>query len=149
MKTCKRLAATTFAFFIISFAVVDAMAQKTLTPLETLKAFSVAAKNKDFKTAKKLMTKASLEQRVVFAKIRKMTVDQFFMIDGLPFKTMPEFRNEKIGEEKATVEIRNKFLNIWDELPFVKEEGVWKLDLVTYGKTLAEGLIKETEKTNP
>jgi len=78
MKTFKTFAIIFLAFVIVSFEATEQMAQKILNPSETLKTFSVAAKNLDIKTAKKLMTKASLEQQIDYAKSQKITVDKLF-----------------------------------------------------------------------
>lgn len=46
-----------------------------------------------------------------------------------PIFVDPELRNEKIDGEKATVEVKNRFTGAWTDVPFVKEDGRWKLAL--------------------
>ncbi len=41
--------------------------------------------------------------------------------------TIPETRNEKINGNEATIEVIAPKTGQWTELPFVKEEGRWKL----------------------
>ena len=49
--------------------------------------------------------------------------------------------NEKINGDHATLEFRNQY-NGWESLPFVREDGVWKIDKAGY----AEQMIKDIEK---
>ena len=40
---------------------------------------------------------------------------------------MPELRNEKITGDTATVEMKRDKSDKWDTVPFVKEDGEWKI----------------------
>jgi hypothetical protein len=39
----------------------------------------------------------------------------------------PETRNEKIEGDKATLEIKDDKMDKWDTVPFVREDGQWKI----------------------
>ncbi len=41
----------------------------------------------------------------------------------------PDIRNEKISGDTATVEVKNQVLGNYEEMPFVKEDGIWKVAL--------------------
>lgn len=101
----------------------------TKSPTEVVKAFIQAYKDKDVEGMKKIVSKKSLDEMEKSAKEGKMTLDEAlkkFMEIDLPFKGDPEFRNEKIDGDKATVEI--KVEDKWEPTPLVKEDGQWKFD---------------------
>ena len=54
-----------------------------------------------------------------------------------------KLRNEKVEGDTATLEVENSF-GSWETVPFVKEEGVWKIDK----KGFAQRLMDEAEKNN-
>ena len=54
-----------------------------------------------------------------------------------------EFRDEKIEGDKATLMVKNSY-GSWETVPFVKEEGVWKIDK----KGFADRMIMDIEQEN-
>ncbi len=52
-----------------------------------------------------------------------------------------DYRDEKIEGDKATLKFKNEY-GVWEILPFVREEGVWKIDKAGY----ADQMIKEIEE---
>jgi hypothetical protein len=42
-------------------------------------------------------------------------------------ESLPEVRDERIAGDMGAVEVWNSKESRWEDLPFVKEEGVWKL----------------------
>jgi hypothetical protein len=42
-----------------------------------------------------------------------------------------EYRNEKIEGDKASLQIKNLY-GSWETLPFIREDGVWKIDKQGY-----------------
>jgi hypothetical protein len=55
-----------------------------------------------------------------------------------------ETRNEQIAGEIASVELKNAATGTWDKIPFVKEDGRWKIAL----DKIAEEIIKGAEEHN-
>ncbi|MEP6925512.1 MAG: nuclear transport factor 2 family protein [Pyrinomonadaceae bacterium] len=53
-----------------------------------------------------------------------------------------ETRNEQIIGDAATLEIKNPVTGGWDKIPFVKEEGRWKIALDKF----MEDILKQTEE---
>ena len=53
-----------------------------------------------------------------------------------------ETRNEQIDGDAATLEIKNPVTGGWDKIPFVKEEGRWKIALDKF----MEDILKQTEE---
>ena len=104
---------------------------KTSTPSETNESLFNAIKNKDKAAVKQLLSKDTMEIMDAAAKEKKMTLDdlldkEFFVNVTLPAKL--EQRNEKITGDRATVEMMTD-KNEWDTSNFVKENGVWKVNL--------------------
>lgn len=105
-------------------------ANEPLSPTETMKALNEATKTKDVERIKKLVSKGTLDLLEYSAKNQNMSVDELLRQDkGAPFQELPETRNEKITGDTATVEIKNTAGNGWETMPFVKEDGVWKIAL--------------------
>ena len=118
---------------------------KPSTPLETLKAYTTAIKKKDTTTMKLLLSDASIEMSEKEAKSQNVTLDEIVKRESLfseDQKTV-EFRNEKIDGEKATIEMKNSF-NSWSTVPFVREDGVWKIDK----QGIANQMIQDFEQSD-
>ena len=99
------------------------------SPTATAKAFYEAAKAKDPAGIKATMSKGSLDMMEKFAKMQNKSLD-----DALkePSSSPPpptfEARNEAITGDTATVEVKDEKGN-WEKIPFVKEDGKWKIAL--------------------
>ncbi|HEY0321611.1 MAG TPA: hypothetical protein VGC66_11680 [Pyrinomonadaceae bacterium] len=104
------------------------------SPTATLKAYFEAMQKKDAAGLKKTLSKGTLEMFEQFAKAQSppKTLDEALQT-GLSSTTstdsnkMPETRNEKIDGDKATLEVKNDKTGQWETVPFVKEEGSWKI----------------------
>jgi hypothetical protein len=104
------------------------------SPTATLKAYFEALQKKDAAGLKKTLSKGTLEMFEQFAKAQNppKTLDEALQT-GLASATtgdsnkMPETRNEKIDGEKATLEVKNDKSGAWETVPFVKEDGDWKI----------------------
>lgn len=100
------------------------------SPTATLKAFYEATQKKDAEGIKKTLSKGTLEMLEGFAKAQNKTLDESLK-SGLASDTssdkMPETRNEKIDGDKATIEVKNDKTGQWETVPFVKEDGTWKI----------------------
>jgi hypothetical protein len=111
----------------------QALQPSASSPMETMKALNEAAKVKNPEAIKKVISKGTLALMEQTAKTQETTVDELLKKDdGAPFEELPEMRNEKIEGDKATVEVKNKMSGEWSTLPFVKEEGVWKVAIDKY-----------------
>jgi cytochrome oxidase Cu insertion factor (SCO1/SenC/PrrC family) len=111
------------------FLVSCAGESRPSTPIDTFKAYTAAIKKKDLTTMKLLLSESSRKMHEQEAKARGVTLDDVIKTQTL-FKedqTSVKLRNEKIDGEKATLEVQNSYGN-WETLPFVKEEGIWKID---------------------
>ena len=103
--------------------------KKTLTPLETLKAYGSAYKKKDLTAMKLLLSQETLQMHEQEAKAQNVTVDDIVKRETLfsEKQTSADFRNEKTEDDKASIEMKDS-TGIWNTVQFVKEDGVWKID---------------------
>ena len=122
------------------------------TPTDTLKTFVQALKAEDEAAIKNTLSDKTVKMFDVMAKgagksfYESLTENDK---DG-ELKEMPKTQNEKINGDKATLEVKGKNNPKWDTIPFVKEDGKWKiafLDEKYDGKY--EKLKKEAEKKKP
>lgn len=116
------------AAFALTLACSGAPA-KQLTPLETLKAYGDAYKKKDITSMKLLLSTESMKMHEQEAKAQGVTVDDIVKRETLFSENQKsvDFRNQKIEDNKASIEMKNA-MGLWDNVEFVKEEGVWKID---------------------
>jgi hypothetical protein len=117
------------------------------TPTATFKHFFEASKKKDPAAIRKTLSKGSLEMFDKIAKEQNKTTDDMLKEvdkDGKS-ETMPETRNEKIDGDTATLEIKNQKTDKWDTLPFVKEDGEWK---IAFDKFI-ENMMKDLQNKLP
>jgi hypothetical protein len=112
------------------------------TPTATFKAFYEASKKKDVAGMKKSLSKGTLDMFDKLAKEQNKTTDEMLKEVDKDDKSekMPETRNEKITGDNATLEVKNDKTNKWDTLPFVKENGEWKIALDKFLEDMMKSL---------
>jgi hypothetical protein len=113
------------------------------TPTATFKAFYEASKKKDAAAMKKTLSKGTVDMFDKLAKAQNKTTDEMLKNIDKDDKTpekIPETRNEKINGDTATLEVKNDKTDKWDTLPFVKEDGEWKIALDKFMEDLLKGL---------
>ena len=108
------------------------------TPTLAYKALYEAVKKKDSEAIKKTLSKGTLEMMDTYAQMQKKTLNQV-VENGITETTfapkLPETRDEKIWADKvALLQVKNEKTGQWDPLPFVKEDGQWKLAIDTFFK---------------
>jgi flagellar hook-associated protein FlgK len=96
------------------------------SPTAALRAYYQAAMNKDIQTAKRYLSAGTMRVMEEGAKKMGKTVDEAFQ-EGAQSSTttMPEFSNEKISGDTATVDMKAQGMTL--TMPLVKEGGEWKL----------------------
>lgn len=135
---------------------LPAQTVKAQSPTEAYKMLYAACKAKDTETIKQLMSKSSLGLAEFSAAQQKKPVEKILengLVAPTLSETITEIRDERIKDNFGAVEVFNKQDNRWEDLPFVLEDGGWKLavgDLFqdTYkspGKSRAQ---VETESSN-
>ena len=111
------------------------------SPTATFKAFYEAQKKKDAAGMKKTLSKGTLDMFDKLAKAQNKSTDD--MLKEIPkddSSEKPESRNEKITGDTATLEVKNDKTSKWDTLPFVKENGEWKIALDKFVENMLKDL---------
>lgn len=101
------------------------------TPTEAYQKLYAACKVKDAETIKGLMSKASMGLAGMMAGQQKKSIEAV-LENGLVAPTLAaqitEIRDERVVENKiGAVEVYNDREKKWEDLPFVYEDGGWKL----------------------
>ena len=117
------------------------------SPSESLQQYFKASQRQDIAKMKSLLSKGSLELIEKSAKTQGTTTDELLRKESsVKIQNAPETRNEIIEGETATVEIKNETNGEFDmKMPFVKEDGVWKL---ARDKYIAEMMKKANDARN-
>lgn len=100
------------------------------TPTETLKEYVAAAQSRDLAKLKQTASKRSIETMEELLVEEGSTLEETLKTTepGIPpMFVNPEIRNEKISGDKATIEVKQPDTGEWVVIPFVMEEGRWKL----------------------
>lgn len=101
------------------------------SPTASFKAYFEASKKKDVDGIKKYLSKGSLEMTEKTAKDQGKTLDEVLKSqaesNAKSNEKELETRNEKITGDTATLEIKNQTNGDWMTMPFVKEDGTWKI----------------------
>jgi len=109
------------------------------SPTEAYKRLYVAVKSKDTEAIKKQLTKKTIE-------LGKMSMDRFKKTEEQAFEngftsttfseTLPSIRDERVKDNMGAVEVWNSKESRWEDLPFINEDGAWKLAIGDlFGKT--------------
>ncbi|CAN5590956.1 hypothetical protein BH20ACI4_BH20ACI4_34920 [soil metagenome] len=131
------------AFFLFGCNAVN----QTKSPTETLHAFNEASKKKDIPAIKSLLSKGTLALFEQSAKKQNKTIDDILLKDSdATFQDIPETQNEKIEGDTATVEVKKKVSGEFQKIPFVKEDGVWKLALDRFLDDVMKKMKEEMNK---
>lgn len=120
------------------------------SPTETLKTFAAATKKKDAEAIKKTLSKSTMKVIEESAKQQNISVNEMLTKAEDPEgKDLPETRNEKIDGDTATLEIKDDVTGEFDEMPFVKEDGVWKIALDVFMESMKKKILKDMKKPPP
>lgn len=116
------------------------------SPTQIFNAQNEARKRKDAATMKQNLSRASLALIEETAKRENMSVDDWLTIEEEGGDQVDNFqtRNEKINGDTATIEISADGED-WGEMPFVKEDGRWKIAMDKYVAELQKELEENPE----
>jgi hypothetical protein len=100
------------------------------TPTEAYTNLFNAVKAKDTEAIKANMTKRTLEFAQMAAQKYKSPIEKVFE-NGMTATTyansLPEIRDERISGNMGAIEVWNAKENKWEDLPFIFEDGAWRL----------------------
>jgi hypothetical protein len=143
MKNYKMFIAAVCALFLIDCAGA-ATDKASKTPSETIIALHEASKKKDTAAIKKMLSKGTLVLFDNAARSKNTTADEMMKDDSAaPFNKLPEIRRETIVGETATVTVKSEITGNDDNIPFVKEDGEWKVAVDKYQEQTKQGLDEE------
>ena len=103
---------------------------KTGSPTEAYEMLYAAVKAKDKDKIRQLVSKSSIGLAEFSASQQKKQVDEVLEngFTGTTFSPiLPEIRDERIKDSFGALEVYNSKENRWEDLPFVYEDGSWKL----------------------
>lgn len=114
------------------------------TPVETFKTYVKAIKAKDTRAMKVLLSDATLKMHDQEAKAQNISVDEIIKRETLLAEGQRnvEYRNEKIDGDKATLQVKSS--GFWQTIPFVREDGVWKIDK----QGVADQMLQDMDESN-
>ena len=95
---------------------------------------------------KLLLSSGTIKMHEQEAKAQGVSLDDIVKRETLisPDQTTVEYKNEKIDGDKATLEFKNSY-GAWETLPFVREEGGWKIDKKSYADQM-QNEIEQSDK---
>ena len=100
------------------------------SPTDAYKRLFAAVKSKDVEAIKKQLTKKTIEIGKMSMERYKKTPEQAFE-NGFTATTyseaLPNIRDERISGDMGNIEVWNSKESKWEDLPFVREDGSWKL----------------------
>jgi hypothetical protein len=100
------------------------------TPTEAYKMLFAAVKSKNTEEIKKMLS-ANTQMLGEFQASRSNQPLEKVFANGFTETTfsanLPQIRDERVSENFGAVEVWNEKSRVWEDLPFIKEDGVWKL----------------------
>lgn len=120
----------------------DDVSKADMNPTETYRAYNKAVRSKNVKKEKELLSKDSVTMLEKLAKKQKTSIGDLLTVN----LNESEIRNQKIEGNTATVEIKNEILEKYDEMPLVKEDGLWKIALDKFMKNMLENINKNQKQ---
>jgi ketosteroid isomerase-like protein len=150
-----------FAFALLAFSSCQSGGSQPATgpaqtPTEAYKMLYAAVKSKDTEKIKQMMSKDSIGLVEMQAAKTNQPIEKVFS-NGLTATTLsaslPQIRDERVNGNFGAIEVWNEKQREWEDLPFVQEDGAWKLAIgnLFSGKFESPGKpqsIKEREAAN-
>lgn len=132
--------------FTLAISLASCAPQRPATPKETFMTYIKALKAKDYTAMKVLLSDATIKMHEKEAKSQGVTVDDIVKRETLVSEgqTAVEYKNEKIDGDKASLQVKNSY-GSWETMPFVREDGVWKIDKQGYANQMLKD-IEDNEK---
>ena|SRR5258706_6761938 len=133
--------------FSLAASLIACGERKPATPLETFKTYTKAIKAKDVKTMKLLLSDATMKLHEKEAKAQGVSVDEIVKRETLftADQTSVDYRDEKVEGDKASLQVKTTG-NKWETVPFVREDGVWKIDKISYADQFQNDVEEEQKR---
>jgi hypothetical protein len=114
----------------IAFACAEPGMGGGASPTEAYKQLYAAVKAKDTEAIKRNLTKKTLELGAMQSSRSGNPIEKVYEngFTGTTFSpSLPSIRDERIKDNMGAVEVWNSEKSTWEDLPFMIEDGVWKL----------------------
>lgn len=120
---------------------------KPASPKETFVTYTKAIKNKDTTAMKLLLSAETLKMHELEAQAQGTTVDEIVKRETLftESQNKVKFKDEKINGDTATLQVENSY-GTWETVPFVLENGEWKIDKKGFAQRMMEDFDKSNQK---
>lgn len=118
------------AVIAIGFACGGQNSRGADSPTESYKRLYAAVKSKDTEAIKKQLTKKTLDFGVMSSQRYNKTLDAAYengFTDTTFSESLPTIRDERIKDNMGSIEVWNSKNSVWEDLPFINEDGGWKL----------------------
>ncbi len=118
------------------------------SPTGVLKTYIDASDRKDLAAVKQTFSKGTIKMYEDAAQKRQISVDevvkdQFELASSAELKSKLESGKETIEGETATVEVKDNSTGNLERIPFVKEDGAWKVALDKFIEDLMNKMREE------
>lgn len=123
-------------FFVITSLLLAVACNSGVTgsnensPTGAYKRLYAAVKSKNTEAIKKELSKKSVDFGVMFSQRSGKTIEQAYEngFTATTFSpTLPEIRDQRIKDDMGAIEVWNSKDKVWEDLPFIYEDGAWKL----------------------
>jgi hypothetical protein len=126
-----------FAFIITALSCGGGTGQNSTSvggggesPTDAYKKLYAAVKSKDIEAIKRQLTKKTIDFGKMAAERNKNPEEKMFA-NGFTATTfsdsLPTMRDERVNGDMGALEVWNSRDSRWEDLPFIKEDGTWKL----------------------
>jgi hypothetical protein len=138
-------------FYILFLAIVVTACNSNQpaadSPSNALKQYVAASQKQDIAAMKALLSKGSLELIEKSAKLQNASADDLLRRESMvKIQKAVETRNERVEGDAGSVEVKNETTGEFDMvMPFVKEDGAWKL---ARDKYIADLMKKANDEIN-
>ncbi len=108
----------------------SSIADKAQSPTEAYKMLYAAVKAKDTEKIKQMMTKNTIGLAEFNASNQRITLEKSLengLVAPTLSPTLNEIREERVKDNFGAIEVFNPKDNLWEDLPFILEDGGWKL----------------------
>lgn len=125
-----------------------ANAPQTASPTDVLKTYIEASDRKDLAAVKQTFSKGTMKMYEDAAQKRQISIDevikdQFELASSAELKSKLELGKETIESDTAMVEVKDNTTGNLERIPFVKEDGVWKVALDKFMEDLMNKMREE------
>jgi len=125
-----------------------ANAPQTVSPTDVLKTYIEASDRKDLAAVKQTFSKGTMKMYEDAAQKRQISIDevikdQFELASSAELKSKLELGKETIEGDTAMVEVKDNTTGNLERIPFVKEDGVWKVALDKFMEDLMNKVREE------